>query len=193
MSVVGPLLDTLLQRVRDPHAIGTSRDLARSLLAQAQRLLNTKDKLVLETVTLDTQARRLIYPIHDLLPTSARVVCVRDDSGNDLDYEMNWHDLSNFKSSWFRDVAPQHKIWSIIGRDLLVVYPARDIDSTVSVVSAKLTDTFNDDSSETEIPESDEPALLDIAELLVSIRNRNLPVAQDLLKALQARNSREQS
>ena len=149
-GAVGPLLDQVLQRVRDPHGTGINRDLLRLLVSHSQRVLNVKMNLVVTTETLSTEAARLIYPIHAMLPHSAHVLCVQD-SGNDLDYVRDWRTLANFKTGWFREVAPQHRVWSIIGRDLLVVYPAKDYPSTVDVISVKLIDDMNDDGTELEI------------------------------------------
>src|SRR6266705_4676559 len=185
-QAIGPLVDILLRRVRDPHALGTTRTLARLVLSHSQRIINAKAKYVLVTETLTTFEACLIYPINSLLPNSTRIVTVRDD-GHDLNYEPSWRNLANYRSDWFRQVKPQHLIYSMIGRDLLVLYPAKDYDSVVEVVSAKLLANFADDSTATEIPDSDENFLLDIAELILTIKNRNLPVAESMLKSIQGK------
>src|SRR5256885_1296057 len=144
-QAISPLIDILLRRVRDPHALGTARTLARLVLSHSQRVINAKAKYVLTIETLTTFEACLIYPIGALLPNSARIVTVRDD-GHDLDYEPNWRNLANHRSDWFRQVKPQHQVYSMIGRDLLVLYPAKDYDSIVEVVSVKLLANFANDS-----------------------------------------------
>jgi len=183
---IGPLISFLLRRVRDPQGLGTTRDLARLALSHSQRVINAKAKYVLTTETLATFEACLIYPIKALLPNSARIIAVRDDD-RDLDYEPQWRNLVNLEGNWFRHVSFQHRIYSMIGRDLLVLYPAKDHDSTVEVVSVKLLPNFASDSSTAEIPNSDEDFLLDIAELILTIKNRNLPVAESMLKSIQGK------
>jgi hypothetical protein len=181
----GVLISTLLRRVRDPHAIGTTRTLTRTLLSRAQVLLNARDRLVLTTETLTTQPRCQIYPVHASLPLSQRILRVRDVDDRNLDWEHKWRNLANYSVSWFRKIANQHYLSATIGRDLLVVHPAKNVESTVTVLSVKLTTELVEDDTALEIAVADEDALLDIAELMMSVKNRNLTRAMELLKGMQ--------
>jgi len=184
MSAIGPIIDTLLRRVRDPHAIGTSRTFARTALSHAQRVYNTRMGFVLATETFTTYARRLVYSVTENLPLSARILSVRNNAGVDLDYEARWRELSAYSESWFRTTSTQHKVYSLIGRDLLILYPGKTADSTVSVLSTKLTTHFANDASVVEIPDANIDKVIDIAEFIVTLRNRNLTTARAILEDL---------
>ena len=63
--VTGQLVDTVLQRVRDPGGLAHSRVLVRLILTHLQRILNAKFGVVLESRTLATVPRQQVYPIID--------------------------------------------------------------------------------------------------------------------------------
>jgi hypothetical protein len=65
---------------------------------------------------------------------------------------------------------------------LLVVFPAKDHDSSVDVRSVKLTDMFADETATVEIPAPDINMLLDLGEFFLSLKGRKLQRAAELLK-----------
>ena len=60
-KTLGPLVDELLRRVRDEHAIANPRDLVRRFLRHAEGLVGVGLRINQETITFTTERRRLIY------------------------------------------------------------------------------------------------------------------------------------
>lgn len=171
-DVAKTLIDVVLRRVRDPQGSAHSRDLVRSLLSHSQRMLNAVLGSATETVTLNTEAQRKFYPISALVPTSARVLAVRE-GGRDL-REIGWLGFAQADRYWTRRLGSRFLEFSTIGRDLLVIHPAKDEASSVSVIAASLTTELSSEDTEVEVPVDDVPAVLSLAEAVLSLRDRNI-------------------
>ena len=184
-ELAGTLVDTLLRRVRDPSGLAHSRDFARSILSAAQRMVNAHTRSVLETVSFTTTPRQIIYPILPNFPDAVRIEAVRED-GRDL-HRVDWRSLVWVDGPWFRRVDSQFRTFSIIGRDLLVIYPAQEQAVTVDVVYTKLTADLVDNDTATELSDDDLPAVVDLAESLLLLRQRDLERGNDAMKRLAVR------
>lgn len=169
-SLAGPLVDAALARARDPEGLATSRTDTLAFLTHAERFANaiTNTVVVVESLTLDPQ--RLIYPVTALFPACIRVQSVRDGTV-DLDY-LAWRQLVQFDRKWTRRVADRPQAWSVIGRDLLVIYPAPSAARTVNVVYTKLTAALTQDASPLDTPDASLPAVIDLVELLLDLKQR---------------------
>lgn len=187
-EAAGTLIDTILERIRDDIGVGTSRTLTRTTLSSAQRFVNAWLRNVLDTVTLTT------YPHQQLYATTAgglegliRIEGVRDGDRN-LTRIPDWRELAHISTSWFRDVSDQHEAWSLIGRGVLVLYPAKVQQSTVDVIGSKLTDALTTEAMVTDITDDRLRTLLDLTEAVLTLRGRNLPLAaskiQEFMRAM---------
>ena len=184
-EVAGTLIDAVLQRVRDPQGATHSRAFVRSILSQAQRMVNAQIEAVTASASLTTHRYRQFYPINSLLPNSVKVIGVRED-GRDLS-PANWREFSAVDRRWFRAVGPRMETFSVIGRDLLILHPSLDVDSSVSVIYSKLTDDLTGDGTATELDDSDLPAVLDLTEVLLLVRARKVKMAQPVLERMAGR------
>lgn len=181
-EVAGTLIDTILQRIRDPQGSAHSRDLVRSLLSHSQRMVNARTKSVLETLALTTDPNRLFYPIAALVPNAIRVEAVRSE-GRDLS-KCDWRSYQFVDAGWFRAVSDRFETWSLVGRDLLVIYPAKAITSSVDVVYSKLTNDLVAEDTATEIPDDDLPAVVDLMEAILLAKQRTFEPATEAVKRL---------
>lgn len=180
VAQAGELVDRVLNRVRDPHAAANSRVFVREVLAHCQRLLNAKLGLVVSEITFDTVAAQVVYPIASLAETALRIVGVRED-GRDL-VEVKWREFWFLQRNWLRRVGTSFQSYSLVGRDLLVLYPAQAEAAQVTLVAAVLTDPLLSDDVAIQLPDDYHPLLLDLATVVVSLKGR----AYQPLKALAA-------
>ena len=185
-EVVGTLVSTLLERVRDPAGMAVTRAQARTVLSHAQGLVSVATEAVVEHVTFPTLAMTQCYPI-DLvtLPACGKITQIREAT-RDLD-PADFRELARYDRSWFRRVGNRFEAWATIGRGVLVIHPAKREASSVTVYYAKWTGTLTDDSVVTEIPDSSLPLVLDVAELILSVRMRQYDAARALMGRLTSR------
>ncbi len=169
-TVAGQLVDTALQRVRDPGGLAHSRALVRLVLTHLQRILNAKFGVVVESRTLTTVPRQQVYPIAALTAETLRVISVREGV-RDL-IRVAWPELWYQDRNWPFRVEDRHESFSVIGRDLLVIYPAKPAASTVTLICATLTATLTDDTVVIELQEELHPLLLSLAEAILLTRQR---------------------
>lgn len=183
--LAGEAVDIVLSRVRDPNGVITSRDFVRSRLADAQRLLNARFGWVLDTTTLTTEPERIFYPINALLPASAQVRFVRQNE-RDL-VRVPWETFWYMRRGWPRTLGPRYEIYSVIGRDVLVVWPANRISTALTVRSAKLTDDFASDFSEFEVHDEMVPMITDLATALTLLKVRDFAPMDEVMSSLKGR------
>jgi hypothetical protein len=184
-EVAGTLVDALLQRVRDPSGLAHTRDTARLVLSHVQRIANYALRAVLDSATLPTEPYRQVYPVLSLLPAAARVVGIREGA-RDLD-EIAWPLFHLSVPRWFRATGPRFEAFARIGDDLLVIYPAKTLASSVSVVYARLTTALVNDSTPTDMPDEYLPLVLDVAEAILLLRQRQYAPAQEIETRVVAR------
>lgn len=184
-EVAGTLVSALLRRIRDPQAIANTRSFARSILSDSQRLINAGRNRVLETTTLTTNPLRMFYPLTASLPNAIRIRGVRE-GGRDLD-KMTLKQLSQLSSRWFRHTSDRFEAFSQVGRDLLVVYPAKSISSSVDVIYTKLTNNLVNDDEATDLPDEDLPDVMDLAGAILLIKGRELASVAPLIERITKR------
>lgn len=108
-----------------------------------------------------------------LLPAATRVVGVRE-AGRDLS-EIDWRAFEHLDGTWFRAIGDRFETFATVGRDLLIIYPAKDVASSVTVHYAKLTNDLTTDAIATEISDWKLPLVLDLAEAVLSAKARQFP------------------
>lgn len=184
-EVAGTLISTVLRRARDPQGTATSRTLTRALLSDVQRLVNAGLNKVVTTAALTTNPYRVFYPITVLIPTSVRVIAVEDGDRNLQ--ETTLKRLAQYDTQWHRRINDKFEAWAPAGRDLLVVWPAKDITSSVTIRFTKLTDDLIDENEATDLPDSDLLDVLDLTEVILHIKGRNFDQVRPLMDRLTGR------
>jgi len=185
--VAGQLVDQLLARVRDTHALGTSRVTCRLLLTHLQRIVNARDGYVVDTLSFPTVPYQQIYKVSDpaQAPAALRMLGVQEGA-RDLK-KVLWKEFWYFDRAWGRAIGPQFELWSMIGRDLLVLWPSKPAADTVTLVYAKLTADLSDDTVAIELPDDTVPLLVDLAEALICLKQRVYSPLTALAASLQGR------
>lgn len=169
-TLAGPLTDNLLRRLRDPGAVGLSRDFVRSMLSESQRFVNAGLRRMKETVSLTTNPNQQFYNITALLPDAIRIENVRE-GGRDL-RKTTLRALSQISTKFHREVGDSFRHFALVGRDLLVVYPSKAIESSVDVVYTRLTTELVNDDVAIEIPDDDMVQASDLAQIIMLIKMR---------------------
>jgi uncharacterized protein YcfL len=166
----GDLVDDILNRVRDPSAGANTRAFVRLILTNVQRLLNAKFGIVLAQTALTTNPSQQVYAITASVATAMRIVGVREDT-RDL-VEVAWHTLWYIKRGWIRRIGTAFEVFSLVGRDLLIIYPAKSTAGTVTLVYATLTDDLATDATAIQITDDYVPLLLDWTEVILLLKSR---------------------
>lgn len=188
--VAGELVDRLLARVRDPDALGTSRATCRLLLTHLQRIVNCRLGYVVGTLTLATVPYQQIYRVSDPVqaPLAMRMLGVQEGSRNLK--KIKWPEFWYMDRAWSRAIGSAFQLWSMIGRDLLVLWPSKPGADSVTLVYAKLTNELTDDTIAIELPDETVPLVLDLAEALICYKQRVYgpitKLAETIPKRLQA-------
>ena len=175
----GNLTNNLLRRLRDPDAVGLSHEFIRRMLSDSQRLVNAESRRMKETATLTTYPFQQFYKIQENLPAAIRIENVRV-GGRDL-RKTTLKELCNISTKWHRQIGDSFKHFALIGRDLLVIYPARDIESSVDVVYTKLTTALDSDIVEIEMTDDDMVQATDLAQLILLTKMREFVLLEPLL------------
>jgi hypothetical protein len=178
----GVLVDQVLQRVRSPEGITAPRSFVLKMLSASQNLVNAKLNLVLDTATLTTEPERVFYPIRALLPQAQKPLFVQEGP-RDLVYAP-WRSFWYMKRGWPRQLGERYELWSLIGRDVLVVWPARRVATPLVVTSTRLTVALANERDLMELPDDTLPMVVDLAEVLTLLRMRNLAPASEALESL---------
>jgi len=179
------LIDQVLHRVRDPQGVVASRAFVLDMLSKAQQLVNAKLAFVLDETPLVTEPLRCFYPIRSLLPQSQTVMFVT--VGNKDLLRVPWRGFWAMKRGWPREVAEQMQLWSLVGRDVLVLWPSRRVATTVTVKSAKLTTPLVNEQSVPDLPDDVLPLVVDLAEVLVLLKMRKADMAGEAMTMLHGR------
>lgn len=171
------LVDQVLQRVRSPEGITAPRAFILRILSAAQNLVNAKLNYVLDTVTLVTEPERVFYPVRTLLPQATKPLFIRED-GRDL-VPVPWRTMYYMKRGWPRQLGERHQLWSLITREIVVVWPAKRVSTSLTVVSTRRTLALTGEQDLLELQDEALPIVVDLAVVLTLLRMRNLaPIAE---------------
>lgn len=133
--IVGPLITTALNRVRDIQGSMTSRTTVLDLFRHSQNIVNAALSLIVETAVLTTNKNRLIYDYSVDLPLALKVIGVRYLE-KDLEL-IKINDLLILSPKWHRKVAQNMQMFVPLGRNMLVLYPGLPFDATIKVTYSK--------------------------------------------------------
>lgn len=214
-EICGLTVDALLQRIRDQQALGITpvvdnlnnpqnpatpagRAFARTLLSQAQMLLNGAQEQILSTFTLTTYPYQCVYPISGLIQAntnwppgpnpvddSVRIVGVRAHN-RDLN-KVQLRTLAHIDRHWFRRIGSNFTTWAMHGADTLVLYPGNQVRDTLTVVYVNRTPFLTDDTVPTTIQDNELPEVVDIAQALYHLKHRDMALLPQILQRLQSR------
>ena len=185
-DVAKSLTDQVLRRVRDVHGLAHSRDLARTILSHSQRLINSLLGIVTTSTTFTTYPHQQFYQISGLLTGSdaiTKVMAVRESS-RDLTHLTNIRQLHHLDTRWVRAIGPRFDAWTQLGRDMLIIYPAKVTSSTVTIVGAKLTTALTGEDTALEMPNEYHDHIVSLAEVMLLAKQRDLTQAVRQLQRL---------
>lgn len=181
---VGPFVDELLRRTRDPQAGGTDRAGVRLLLGHAQRILNAATASVLVEREFTLEPKRVLYDLDEVAQVflDGGFVALQGIHclGQSLTREA-WDDVARLDAFWIRRYWQFPHTWAVKG-NLFLVYPGVSVERLqVTLVLVQLTPLFDSDDSDVLLPKEVHSRLLDLGEALIFLRRRQ-PL--DVMKAL---------
>lgn len=175
------LLELVARRVRDPSNTAHSRAFILALLSETQRCVNGIAEEVVTTATLTVPPYRSVLPLEETLPTALRVTGIRDETGQSLT-PVPWNALAHANRRWWRSTASRSRVWSTIGRDLLLVSPMAPDTQTLTAVFVKKTDALSSEASVTEVTDATDDVVEDLTEALLLLKSRRLDAVPVALK-----------
>lgn len=167
---VGPIVDQLLRRARDPEGLATNRDQIHTLLTHTQRYVTLKNHAVVSVLPYTLVKRRVVYDIGELSPDISQVVGVRLN-GEDLT-QTAWRALVRQNREWLRATSATPDTWALLGRNLLVIYPGITQAVAVEIVYIPTTPIVDHPDNDLALTDEHVNELLDCTEGLLWIRNR---------------------
>lgn len=177
----GEIVQRVAQRVRgDAHTPAVMLEVA----SKCQQIVNAARQIILDSTTLSTVPYLQIYDISTLVPEQVHVLSVREAT-RDLDRLRDWRELSWRDRRWFRKTSSRFESFAQLGRDILIVHPAKEEESSVTVVYVKLLDPFESMASTVELHEEHIPLVVDLAELLLLLKERRLDSIPSLIQRVQ--------
>lgn len=183
----GAVTDTLLARVRQTGAPGTSNDFAIQVLSKCQRIVNAGLKRVSASGSLTTAANTLIYEYRSTLTSAVDILSIKEGT-RELQKCNSFADLQAYDADWVTATGTRFEFWLQLGRDILILYPAKTGASSVTVIYSTLTteyDNYTEDGN-TSLDLSDEDAdlALELSEIVLLLRNKQVELAQNKAKRL---------
>lgn len=179
---INDLLATVSRRLRDPSNVRHSAALVLQVLSHCQRALNRFKGDNLATTALTTTAGRTLYKWTEVHATDVqRILSIQQDD-RDL-HPVDWKEIVHCDDRWLRRTGPRHEVWSPIGSDLFILYPAVGYATSVSVTYC---DAPADMVAGANIELSDDlaPLLADMAEAILSVKNKQYDTVEGLTKRL---------
>ena len=181
----GPIVDRILELVRDKQGATHSRSFVRKVVSHVQYAINTRRKAVLQFDTLTTEPFRQIYSIINLFPNGIKIQGVRVD-GRDL-ARTTLRSLSQLDLNWFRKVGPRIEAFTLVGRDILILYPAVDFAESVEIISSKVTITLVNTGTPIELADDEILPLIDLSSIVLLTRARMLETLKGKVDDLRKR------
>lgn len=181
------LVNTILDRARDPQGIATSQQICFSLASTAQQVVNGSTGDVIVSNPLYVQPRTPIYQLSAFFTDLVDVKTVQDTSGRDLSpIEGGADELAAISYTWIADIG-QPRAWAKIGKDLLVIYPSPPISSIqVNVFYTRLIPVMGSLVSDTTtVPNETDYAVMTLTEILLLLKARDYRSIPEAIKRYQ--------
>jgi hypothetical protein len=180
------LIDSIARRVRDDANTAHSRAFVRDLLDRTQVIVNAKQEAITATRVVTNTANKALYTLESDLQGLIDVQTIRL-GGVRLDEITPWRNLFKLSASWLADRAPQPRGWARIGRSLVVVYPAPQVDIELEFQGSAITIPLTADSVPLQLEREDEDMVRDLVTALLLFRQRDLDMLQPLMQRLDAK------
>jgi hypothetical protein len=175
-----------LRRIRDPGGIANDRTFVRDLISRCQVAVNSMIHSIMGVATLTTMAQKQFYRFSADVPTIVAPHFIRDTDDRDL-YPSSLAELNATSPSWHRRLATRHEAFAMIGNDLLILHPAKEVDSTVTVIGPAVTTALTTEATTFEVHEHDVATVLDLAELMLLLRARRYDTLKPLITKFASR------
>ena len=149
-------------------------------------MVNTLLAIVTTSTSLTTQPHQQLYTISGLLTGTdavTRVLTVREGA-RDLSHLKDFHQINHLRLRWLRALGTQFHAWTHVGRDLLLIYPAKTSTDTVTIIGSKLTTDLTGEATELELPNEYHDHVVTLAEIQLLAKQRDLAQATRQLKRL---------
>ncbi len=187
-EAVSAMIDGILRRIRDTGAVSTSRSTVETALSGSQKTVNVGTFGQVQSTPMTTNAEQLIYQIDTSAPLVrvGRIVGVQVGPDNEELGFTEWEQLKNLDPEWFRRTGPYFRTWSLIGRDILVVYPALKVASTVGISYVMSPVTITGEAEINQLPNDEIPLMVDVAEAVLKIRTRQLAGVKQMIDSIDA-------
>lgn len=166
----GVLVQRLNERVRgEAH----TEEFMLQVVSKAQQVVNAASRIVLATTDFPTAAYTQVYWTQPLLPDLVWLLAVRE-TVYDTERLMNWKELFYRDRRWSRRVGDGFDMFAMVGRDLMILHPGKVDDGTATAVYVKLTAPLTSALTDIDLPDERTMVVVDIAELLLLLRERRL-------------------
>lgn len=180
------LTDLLLSRVNATGRLAVDPSFARALLSATQRTANAGLRRVISSsVPFATEPYRLLYNTRVALPSAVDILNVSiNASGARSLLRCTISDLYAYSPTWFRDNSTRFEFFCPVARDLLIIYPSLATASTLYVTYTALTSDLTSPATPLELPDDDIDLPLGLAEVVLLLQARRVPLAKKRLEAL---------
>jgi len=168
--LVDDIIPRLYKRVRTSvqgSHIPQSKTMTRKLLGYAQSTINAAFGLVVESDTLTTTRNGIVYGLQGAYAHIGEIVAVYHN-GISLDH-TNLIELAQYRRDWYKMTGKQFRVWCQIG-DTLILHPAINEASTVTLYFVKNTKLFVSEGNPYEVPDETIPLTTDIAEIALLLQ-----------------------
>ena len=181
-KTAGDVADAIIERVYGTGGIAHTQAFVITLLSKTQRVANAFLRKVRSSAALALPKEKLVYKLRDDVSGSIDVTeVIESRSGVDESLgQVSLFELMAYDVDWFRNTTgTRHFTWTQIGRDLLVIYPAKPGADTVDVYYTKYTDALSAAGDSFELADEDVHVAADLAELILLARDKQISVAKE--------------
>jgi len=186
---IGPTVEILLKRVRQEGSLAVDPDFATRIYSLCEQITNTYTQRIITTDTLTVPKQKLLFHYRDEFSDAIDIKTIRDSStGRRIERVSTLRELFAYDYDAFRNITGTRvEMWCQISRDILILYPGLAAASTVEITYVNLltertdfTTNYNEDS---ELPDEDIEMALELAEITLLTRLRQLKETQDKIKS----------
>lgn len=177
------LITELSRRLRDTSNERHARTTVRDILTQCQRVVNLHKADKVSSASFTPTAGRTLYQVSTVAADVARIDDIRH--ANRSLQPVAFHALAHCDTRWLRAVGSRYELFSRIGGDLFVLYPAMNPAEAVTVVYVKVPSDVADAATAIDLRDDYVPLLLDLAEVVLSARVKLWSALPDLMKRIE--------
>jgi len=183
---IGPTVEILMQRVRQTGGLAVDPDFATEIYSYCEQIINAHTKRVITSTTLTTPKEKLLFHFRTEISDALEIVTIRE-SGRRIEKFTTLDQISAYDIDWFRNITgTRFEAWIQLSRDLLILYPGQAAISSVDIEYVrKLTQYTNFAASyntDSELPGEDIEMVIELAEIVLLTRFRQIKEAQDKMK-----------